>query len=347
MLVLVAHCLLPLIFCLGMIRVQTGSRLHFGLFNLPFDEEGGKSSGRAGTMPRYYGGAGMMIEAPEIAIISAPASQWSAEGPLAERALAFAREMERALPNVTIPSQHLRIEACPPEHMGLGTGTQLGLAVARALSTACGLPEFTPPQLACSVGRGTRSALGTHGFAHGGFLIEAGKRRAHEISPLVSRVSVPETWRIVLVLRLDERGLHGAQEREAFQKLQNADRANSARDALCRLVLLEMLPALLETDLKAFGEAVHEFNRQAGIIFASVQQGPYADARAAEVIEYIRAQGIAGAGQSSWGPTVFALAESQEQADWLAIRIRQQFGLPKNEVLTTPPSNHGAEVFLL
>ena len=84
----------------------------------------------------------------------------------------------------------------------------------------------------------------------------------------------------------------------------------------------------MERDLGAFGEAVHEFNRQAGIIFASVQQGPYADARAAEVIEYIRAQGIAGAGQSSWGPTVFALVESHEQADSLACLAALQTSMP-------------------
>ena len=124
-----------------MIRVRAASRLHFGLFAPPPDE------GPSGSWPnalgqevlpaRRFGGVGLMVQLPGLEVTAEPAPAWAAEGPLAERALAFAQQFARALPQ---PRPHrLVVTRCAPEHAGLGTGTQLGLAVARALAAAHGL----------------------------------------------------------------------------------------------------------------------------------------------------------------------------------------------------------------
>jgi beta-RFAP synthase len=218
------------------------------------------------------------------------------------------------------------------------------MAVARALTASVGLESLSAPELARLAGRGNRSALGVHGFLHGGFLVEAGKRSMQELSPLVARVSFPDEWRILLVLPSAQRGLHGALETEAFERLHGQHLDLRATEALCRLVLLEMLPALAERDLDAFGEAVYDFNVRVGAGFAAVQGGIYAHAAVAELVTWLRQQGLRGVGQSSWGPAVFALVGDPEQAESWSRRIQRQFGLDEAHIYSTAACNHGASI---
>src|SRR5262249_9552130 len=157
---------------------------------------------------RHFGGVGLMIEAPGLQVAVEPAAAWSAEGPLAARALAFARRFAQALPPAAVPPCRVVVEQAAPDHAGLGTGTQLGLAGAGALAGAAGLPELPAVELARLVGRGLRSALGVHGFAQGGFLIDAGKGTAEGPAPLAARVAFPP-WPVVLALPPWGPGLHG------------------------------------------------------------------------------------------------------------------------------------------
>jgi beta-RFAP synthase len=323
-----------------MIRVQTSSRLHFGLLSLP---SGACWPDRddCDTLPaRCFGGVGLMVQQPGVRLTVQPALTWSAEGPLAERALTFARCFAQSCPAEVVTPHHVIVEACAPEHTGLGTGTQLALAVARALSRSFGL-TLDAIELARRVGRGRRSALGIHGFARGGFLVEAGQRTADTLAPLVAHMAFPESWRVVLVLPAVVKGLHGPPEVQAFQHLLAAGQTLTVTEALCRLVLLGMLPALAEADFPTFGEAVYDFNRRVGEVFAPVQGGTYAGAHAAELVAFVRHQGVRGVGQSSWGPTVFAVIEDEEKANNLVGQLRQRFVLSRAEVMISAAQNHG------
>ena len=317
-----------------MIGVRAFSRLHFGVLSL--------GTGEGEVPPRHFGGVGLMIQDPGLSLHVAPAPDWSADGPLATRALQFARGFAASVPPESGPPMRLEVERCAPEHVGLGTGTQLGLAVAQALVTAWGLAGLSAAELAARVGRGKRSGLGTHGFALGGFLVDAGKRSPEAVAPVVARADFPEDWRFVLVLPLGRTGLHGPAERRAFEQLKQ--RAASRTDVLCRLVLLGLLPALAERDAAAFGDALYEFNRLVGETFALVQGGNYAGPRIEEVVSFIRCQGVRGVAQSSWGPAVCALAEDEARAAELARRLRDRFGPNGCQVFATAASNQGAQV---
>src|SRR2546430_1480649 len=131
-----------------MIRVTTGSRLHFGLLGL------------SGSTGRAFGGCGLMVREPAVSVTVCPADEWRAAGPLAARALAFAKRFAESLPPDSLEPQQVTVEECPPEHVGLGVGTQLGLAVARAINRTAGLPDLPAAELARRVGRGARSAVG-------------------------------------------------------------------------------------------------------------------------------------------------------------------------------------------
>jgi beta-ribofuranosylaminobenzene 5'-phosphate synthase len=319
-----------------LIRVRASSRLHFGLLRLPCADDPPDA--------RVFGGVGLMVRAPAVRIALRPAPTWSASSPLGERALDFAKRAATGLASAgaDVRPFAIEVEAAPPEHSGLGTGTQLALAVSRAVAAASLAPSPSPPSLAALVGRGTRSAIGTHGFAHGGFLVDGGKASKTRIAPLIARCEFPEDWRVVLVLPRGRQGLHGASERDVFAQSAPAD-APGQTDVLCRLVLLGMLPALRERDLTGFGAALYEFNRRVGDMFRRWQGGTYAHAETAALVEYIRRQGVPGTGQSSWGPTVFAITEAQ-RAGVLAERLRERFALSAHEVLITEADNRGAEV---
>ena len=214
-----------------------------------------------------------------------------------------------------------RIEVCgPSDHTGLGVGTQLGLAIAAGVRRFFRLPDLPVEALAAAVGRGKRSAVGSYGFQLGGLIVDGGTRDGDWQGRLAKRIAVPAAWRFVLIRRGGAQGLAGAGEMEAFANLPPVPVAVTRE--LRRITNDAMLPAVDRADCAVFGEAVYQFNRLAGECFASVQSGPFASERIARLVEAVRGHGVAGVGQSSWGPTVFAVvadeAEAKRLAEWLA-----------------------------
>ncbi len=316
-----------------MIRVTTSARLHFGLF-VPEPEPAPwlTSSGKALPV-RRFGGVGLMVRDPALVLRAEPATTWSATGPLADRALRLARQIGETLDHAG-PPLTLTVEQAMPAHAGLGSGTQLGLAVAKVISLAWNRPA-TLLDLARWSGRGLRSGIGLHGFAQGGFLIDAGKTSPDALPLLLARHDFPQEWSILLIRPKMHDRMHGEPERDAFARLP----ATSDVAGLSRLVLFGMLPALLERDLPTFGESLYEFNRKAGEAFASVQGGPYASRELAGLIAELRTMGLPGVGQSSWGPTLFVVAET-ERVEWHRERLTAR-GL---EVRVTKGTSHGTFV---
>jgi beta-ribofuranosylaminobenzene 5'-phosphate synthase len=295
-------------------RVVAGSRLHFGLFHpAPLDAPATWPGldGEPGPPRRQFGGVGLMVDRPGVTVAVEPAAEWSASGPLAGRALGFARAFAAAS---ALGPHRVTVESAAPEHAGLGTGTQLALAVARALAASAGL-ALSAVELAERVGRGRRSGVGVHGFERGGLVVEAGRPGGRGgVAPLAAHALLPAEWVVVLGRPAAPLGLAGAEERAAFGRLDPAASARLAGD-LARLTLLGMLPAAAEGDCDGFGEAVYEFNARVGDAFAAEQGGRYASAAVADLVRRARAAGVRGVGQSSWGPTAFAVAPDADRAN--------------------------------
>lgn len=304
-----------------MTRVTTGSRLHFGLFRLP----------PAGPWPsgeRFYGGVGLMIERPGVRVAVEPAAEWGATGPLAERALRVARRCAAAQPELSRPHQVI-VEECPPEHAGLGTGTQLSLAVARALAASCGRAELTLMDVARLTDRGRRSVVGVHGFISGGFLVDAGKQSPEDLAPPAARSDFPADWRLILLRPAKTASSwHGRGEDEAL-----AAAGSTSGDSLRRLAVDDLLPALVRGDLATFGDVLFEFNARAAEPFRAAQGGTYAS-ETAELVEWLRVRGVRGAGQSSWGPTAFGVVGDAVDAESVASAARSQWGDTVTVVIT-------------
>ncbi len=307
-----------------MTRIEAAARLHFGLLSAPVPETEKLSA-------RQYGGVGLMIDPPKVVLSASIAAKWSAAGPAALRALAFAQTFTATLPVDEQSPFALEVEQCPEAHAGLGSGTALALAVARAIAVEIGHGAWQAVELAKRVGRGERSAVGVHGFQHGGLIVEAGKTSAERLGSLVGAYDFPSDWRVVLARPASDAAWHGSRERLAFECL---TRGNPT-ELLWRLVTTGLLPALQSKDFDAFAEALFEYNARSGEAFADQQGGVYAGPAVADLVARLREHGMRGVGQSSWGPTVFALARDLEEAQDLVHFLRRKVGMESGQLCIT------------
>ncbi len=307
--------------------VTAPARLHFGMLD------------PAGIGSRRFGGVGVGVESPRfvVAVGSRSGEGVTARGPQDERALEFARRARAASGLRGGVEVEVR-EAIPP-HIGLGSGTKLGLAIARGVAELAGVPAG-PEQLADASGRGARSSVGSWTFAAPGLVVEAGVRDDGSISPLVARHPMPERWRCVLALPLGVEGLSGNAEERFFGLLHQERTAIEPR--VSRLVLTALLPGLVTEDIGEFGDALTEIQREIGAMFATRQGGVF-HPRAAPVVEALLALGVSAVGQSSWGPSVYGIVDGPERATDVADRLRAGVDAD-TEVLVVDFDRRGARV---
>ena len=292
------------------VRVEAPARLHLGMLAVAGDGDGA----------RRFGGLGVSVGRPAVVLEAQPADELSAEGADAERALTFARRCRDALGLAR--GAHLRVVEAIPPHVGLGSGTKLALAVAQALAALEGR-DVDAPGLAHAAGRAARSAVGVWTFALGGLVVEGGHRPGvARPAPLLARHPMPDEWRAVLVVPASASGVSGGAEEEAFSRLVPAPERSAV---VAQLVLTSLLPALVERELEEFGAALTRVQQLVGDSFAEVQGGRF-HPRAGALVEALLRFGAAGAGQSSWGPTVYGVVGSEAAGLELARRMEDVAG---------------------
>ncbi len=280
-----------------------------------------------------------MVAAPRVRVRVARADEWNAVGTGAQRAMSIVNKMP-ALAEARWPAGKIEVLEAPPAHVGLGSGTQLALAIAAGAETLAGGEVSAAESLANWTGRAQRSAIGLHGFLRGGLIVEAGKRSCDRVGPLVARVDVPRRWRIVLFTPRAAAGLSGAEESSALERVPPVPSTTTAE--LCRLALLDVVPAAAANDHAGFSQGVYRFGTLVGECFAAVQGGIYAGATSRQLVEELRREGIAGVGQSSWGPTIFAVCEDAAQAERLVERMAEFCEVHRLETIVTAADNQGA-----
>lgn len=284
----------------GAVTVTAPARLHLGFFDLN------------GDLGRRFGSLGITLDRPATRVTAVPAGRLRASGPSARRAESFCRQTSELFGLPALCS--LTVEQAIPEHSGLGSGTQMALAAGLAVSRLYGL-GVEPRTVARLLDRGQRSGIGIGAFEQGGVLLDGGNAMGDAPPPILARFDFPEAWRVILVFDRSFAGVHGPDEAEAFRRLPSFPAERAAH--LCRVVLMRALPAIVEQDIDTFGAAVAELQRAVGDHFAPVQGGRYASTDVAEALTWLESQGVPGVGQSSWGPTGFALVSTEREAQAL------------------------------
>ncbi|EMI52444.1 GHMP family kinase ATP-binding protein [Rhodopirellula sallentina] len=348
------------------LRITTGARLHFGLLDV--------------VAP--FGGCGVMVDQPATVVEARRASQFGysqVNAPVdhRDRAVAVARRIaDMVEPNGPLPGVHVSVRNLAPPHSGLGSGTQLSLAISEAIlrvapecfGDAAGadtpdtdVPNIETPEDVFSASgepvagaaplsgelwlrgadRGRRSAVGTHGYRLGGFLVEGVDRDGGEAipNPLNLRLEMPLSWRVAILLPVapvfGAGSVSGEQEQAHFDALSPVPRER--RSEMTALLKDSLVPAIRDEDFERFCAATTKYNRLSGELFAPVQGGAYNGDETAALIERLLGEGFGGVGQSSWGPGVFVW--HRDEASLLA--FRDSWSHPGYRILTTCPKRDG------
>ncbi len=308
------------------VRVSAPARLHFGFVDLH------------GGLGRRFGSLGLAIDRPGVRLRARRSTSSEIVGPAADR-------VQRALDAL---QQHydvagavrIDVEETIQAHAGLGSGTQIALATAQAVCALSGI-DASVKDLARCMERGARSGIGAGVFQLGGFVVDGGRGELDAPPPVISRLPFPEDWRVVLLFDPELTGLHGDRETAAFRDLPRFPERQA--EHLARSVLMQLLPALAESRIEAFGAALTELQQAIGDHFAPAQGGRFASQRVEQALLRVAGR-VAAYGQSSWGPTGFAIVASQGEADAVALQLRDgQRGIDKLSIQIARGCNRGAQ----
>jgi beta-ribofuranosylaminobenzene 5'-phosphate synthase len=282
-------------------KIKTPSRIHMTLLDMN------------ASLGRIDGGIGLALEEPFIQISAKEADEITAKGPLKERAEDAAKKVFEALK--LDGGVKINIESAYPQHVGLGSGTQVGLAVGMAV---CKLYQKDMPvrELAKIIGRGGTSGIGVAAFESGGFILDGGHSKKEKKDflpssasiasppPVLARYDFPD-WKIAIVLPKAKGDFSGAREIDIFQKF--CPIPPGEVEKLSRLILMKVLPSILEEDIKAFGQSVNEIQK---IGFKGIEialQTSKIKALMDECKEHSY-----GVGLSSFGPAIYCILKDEK-----------------------------------
>lgn len=310
------------------VRVRAPGRLHLGFLDLN------------GGLGRRFGSLGLAIEAPVTELTVSRGEGLVVTGLEQKRTERAARRIAQAFDLAL--NHRIEVVEAIPAHAGLGSGTQLAIAIGSAMLRLEG--RSSPAHvIGAALDRGARSAIGMAAFEHGGYVVDGGRGGADRPPPAIMRHQFPEEWRALLVLDRNGEGVHGDKEAKAFANLAPFPEAKAGH--LCRLLLMRLATALIEHDIEGFGAAVTEIQEIVGRHFAVAQGGRLWTCPAVEaLVNAMAAEGAVGIGQSSWGPTGFAFVPTEAAAERLYRTFDQDAKAKGLEILVVRGRNVGAEI---
>ena len=319
--------------------VETPARIHLTLTDL------------TGNCSRVDGGVGIALDEPGILLEAEKANEISVAGESDEVIERARLAAQAAAEHFGLGGARLTVRSAYRAHVGLGGGTQLGIAAGKAL---CELyrHDATVREIARVVRRGGTSGIGTAAFEMGGFVVDGGhsfgpgkekadfrpSSAAGGIRPphVLARHDFPPNWKIILAIPDIPKGAHGQAELDIFKKYCPVPLADVHE--LCYQILVRMVPSVVEEDLDEFGAAV---NRVQELGFKKVEvmlQHPVVQ----KLMDGLRDAGAACAGLSSFGPTVYAITDTQSRD--IEAAGREAMKDVGGEVLITRSRNEGARV---
>lgn len=290
------------------VSVVAPARLHMGFLDL------------SGSLGRNFGSIGVALNEIATRLSVTFSDELIVNGPSSKRAEKCIKLIceER---NVSSQLQ-IEIESAIPEHVGLGSGTQMSLAIGAGLNAFYDL-GLTIREIAQLTDRGMRSGIGIGVFEQGGLVVDGGRGEQTITPPVISHMDIPDHWRFILVFDERGKGLHGKQELEAFKELAPFPRQEAER--LSYLLLMQGLPAIAEQNIELFGDVITQLQRSVGEHFASAQGGVFTSKEVSVVMTWLEQQGAVAIGQTSWGPTGFCAVSHIKKADSLVAEMRHKF----------------------
>ncbi|MGB9597152.1 MAG: beta-ribofuranosylaminobenzene 5'-phosphate synthase [Candidatus Poribacteria bacterium] len=289
------------------ITIITPSRLHFALVDL--NGSLGRVDGSIGLSLAYPGFKIVAQYSDETNIIASPEISYRAN-----RILSLLKN------RCDIGGVAIEIKENIPSHVGLGSGTQLSLGIAKAVCTLYDL-DTSYQEMAFIVERGGTSGIGVAAFSQGGFIVDGG----HEFSkdklcegiknsflpssaskginppPIIARYDFPD-WDILVTIP-NCKHISGDDEVRLFQTL--CPMPLEDVQAISHIILLKLLPAVVQKDIVSFGEAI-DLIQNIGWKKVEIEKQ---DEIVRQMMAFLRENGGYGVGLSSWGPAIFCFGK--------------------------------------
>jgi beta-ribofuranosylaminobenzene 5'-phosphate synthase len=321
--------------------VQTPSRIHITLLDMN------------GSLGRVDGGIGIALDDPSVLLEAQAGPSVEVRGCDRRTAVLVRDTAEQVLARIHAGAGvSLTVREHFPVHIGLGGGSQLALATARACCELYG-KTMTTGELARMIGRGGTSGIGTAAFEHGGFILDGGHRFGPgcektgfapssasigvQPPPVLMHHDFPRDWRILLAIPALPEGASGTREAEIFRTCCPVPLGEVR--TLCHEVLMRMLPGIAEQDLDRFGTSVNTIQT---LGFKKVELS-FQPREVTGLLDTMRAAGAAGAGMSSFGPTLYAIGDTgMQEIERAAQSFMQEIG--GGATLVTSARNSGAAV---
>ena len=314
------------------IKISTNSRLHFSLLDM---------NGRLG---RVDGGFGVSLQEPRF-VIECKVK----DGDFFEDLEDDVKEIIEKLRKNGIGKQkyHIRILSKIPAHVGLGSKTQLSLAIAKCITKLDNL-DFDTYTLAKLVGRGGTSGIGVAAFDAGGFILDGGHSKSlkkgfapsrYSVAPpppVLVRYDFPQNWYFVISIP-EGKGIHGKEELSIFQRY--CPIPSKEVERLSRIIFSVILPSIVEKDISNFGKGLSMVQN---IGFKKIENR----LRGKEHLKLLKFMNdnSEGAGLSSFGPATYAIVEGNKNAENLALMVKEFMEMENmgSKVFITCASNKGA-----
>ena len=325
------------------LQIETPSRLHFSLIDLN------------GDLGRINGSLGVALDFP----------RWKIDGFLNNRNILMTnskyessvKQIIKNLGKKSIKSEKgitINISEEIPSHSGLGSTTQFSLAIG-TLITKLNNYNIKTQELATYVKRGGTSGIGVGAFEGGGIILDGGhsfgvnqqttaflpsSKSNAPPPPILFRHFPPDNWRFIIIVPNRIKGLSGKKEIDLFK--QHCPIPKEDVEKLCRLILMKILPAIVEGNIKIFGEGLTDIQTK----FSRFGMEKYDNSIVAEVLTFLRKNpNIYSTGISSFGPTIYALSNSVDEINATINYLKSSFGPSKFKLLLSSNINRtGAKI---
>ncbi len=291
------------------------------------------------SLGRVDGSIGLAVDKPFISIIAEKSDIIEITGS-SEHAERMKNSASSILPEGK--GIHIKIDSDYPSHIGMGSGTQASLAAGMAVNRLYDL-GMKVREIAVKVGRGGTSGIGVAAFENGGFILDGGHKFREKKAflpsaasrlppaPVILRKDFPE-WHLVIAIP-QQKGASMTDEVNIFRT--ECPVPLREVEQLSHVILMQLLPALVEEDMAAFGRSINAIQ---GIGFKKreVALQPLSNV----LMKTLREGGAYGAGMSSFGPTVYAFGEDVEELRKIAMEFLGENG----RVFITEARNEGARI---
>ena len=331
------------------IRITTPCRIHLSLI----DENG--------YTGRVDGGIGLMLDRPNVVFEATNhAEEFKIEAHKYYReSIEVINEQASKIfkaYNINNKNFHFNLKRYYPSHVGLGSKTQLSLAIAIAI-TKLKNKIVSVQELTKLVQRGGTSGIGWRGFEKGGFIIDAGHnfgkgKEKESFLPssasitadpalTIMRYPIPEHWRFVLVIPNVKKGAYGDEEISIFQS--HAPIPKEEVNEVSHQILMKVIPGIINEDLECFGEGLKRIQR---IGFKKIEISLQHDI-VKNVLSLFEECGVKAFGMSSFGPSIVGVVESDEDANKLLKTVQMRLKNIIGHIYICKPNNCGAKIEFL